>query len=261
MPSIAVMKKLNRIGMLAMGDPNWHTHIGIMTTPVREALRHGVSLFVYGENGYQNLAGTLGYDQIHGFTRDYRTRVMSRGYDWDSFLGQEGLTARDMQWAEYPSDGELAKAGLRGIFISEYFGWNQAQHLQLVRDLYGFEISPTPRERTYARDSNLNDLHDDGLHDWLKYVKFGYGRATDHACRDIRNGLMTREEGIEMVRRYDHIVPSDIKRWCEYVGWTEKRFFSEAEKWRGKVWVENDLFDPVFGNPFEGRWVKCNVWD
>ena len=54
----------------------------------------------------------------------------------------------------------------------------------------------------------------------MKYVKFGYGRVTDHVCRDIRNGDMTREEGIELVRQYDHVVPGDLVRWLDYVGMT-----------------------------------------
>ena len=53
--------------------------------------------------------------------------------------------------------------------------------------------------------SNLDDMHENGIHDYLKFVKFGYGRGTDHACKDIRAGRMTREQGIEMVRKYDHV--------------------------------------------------------
>src|SRR5205814_594680 len=83
----------------------------------------------------------------------------------------------------------------------------------LVKDLYGWEESPEPFDRTYRRMSNLDDMHENGMHDYLKYVKFGYGRASDHACKDIRAGLMTREQGVEMVRKYDHVKSRDLKRW------------------------------------------------
>ena len=49
--------------------------------------------------------------------------------------------------------------------------------------------------------SNLDDRYENGVHDLLKFVKFGYGRASDHASKDIRSGYMTREEGIEMVKK------------------------------------------------------------
>jgi len=69
-------------------------------------------------------------------------------------------------------------------------------------------------------------------------VKFGYGRGTDHASKDIRAGKMSREEGIEMVRRYDHVKPRrDLERWLEYVGMTEDEFDRIADTFRDpRVW-------------------------
>ena len=64
---------------------------------------------------------------------------------------------------------------------------------------YGFKEAEEPFERTYRRMSNLDDMHENGIHDYMKFVKFGYGRATDHVCKDIRAGKMSREEGIETI--------------------------------------------------------------
>lgn len=252
-PEVEVLKKLNRLGMLVMGDPNWHTHIGIMTLPIIMAAKFEVPLFIYGEHGFMNLGGMHSYNDLVEFTKKYRTEHMCRGYDWFDFVEEtEGLTEQDFVWAKYPSDEEIERLGLRGIFISNYFGWHQLSHLKLMEDLYGFEQYHVPFDRTYRRDSNLNDIHDNGIHDWMKYVKFGYGRATDHACRDIRNGAMTRDEGIEMVREYDHVVPSDIPRWLEYVGWTRSYLMEVADRFRDpRVWVRDDC----------GNWVKHNIWD
>jgi len=252
-PEIHVLKKLNRMGMTKMGDPNWHTHIGIMTFPIIAAAKFGVKLFIYGEHGFMNLGGMHSYNDLVEFTKKYRTEHMCRGYDWNDFIGgEEGLTAQDFIWAKYPSDEEIERAGLRGIFISNYFGWNQLDHLQQMVDLYGFELYDQPFDRTYRKDSNLNDVHDNGIHDYMKYVKFGYGRATDHACRDIRNKAMTRDQGIEMVREYDHVIPGDIQRWVEYVNWPRSRFDREADRFRDpRVWNKTDT----------GHWVKDNIWD
>jgi N-acetyl sugar amidotransferase len=252
-PEVAVLKKLNRLGMVKMGDPNWHTHIGIMTLPIVVAARFGVRLFVYGEHGFMNLGGMHSYADMVEFTRKYRTEHMCRGFDWFDFCEEtEGLTPQDFLWAAYPSDEEIERVGLRGIFIANYFGWRQLDHLQEMIERYGFELYDRPFDRTYRRDSNLNDIHDNGIHDYMKYVKFGYGRATDHACRDIRNGVMTREQGIEMVRRYDHVVPGDIPRWLDYVGWSRAQFDEVADRFRDpRVWARDD----------RGRWVKDTIWD
>jgi hypothetical protein len=98
--------------------------------------------------------------------------------------------------------------------------------------------------------SNLDDRYENGIHDLLKFVKFGYGRGSDHASKDIRTGYMTRGEGIEMVKKYDHVVPSDLDYWLDYVGLSELEFWETADTFRDPRvwWIEND------------EWFKENLW-
>ena len=86
----------------------------------------------------------------------------------------------------------------------------------------------------------------------MKFVKFGYGRASDHACKDIRTGYMTREKGIEMVRKYDHVIPSSLNYWLDYVGMKEEEF------WK----VANGFRDPnAFGEKRTVNGSKIISWD
>jgi hypothetical protein len=141
---------------------------------------------------------------------------------------------------------------LRGLFVGMYDRWDANAHSKLVKELYGWEESPVPFERTYRRMSNLDDKYENGVHDYLKWIKFGYGRATDHACKDIRTGYMTRAEGIEMVRKYDHVRSSDLYQWLDYVGRNEAWFDRIADGFRSpKVWLQDD----------SGTWRKRNIWD
>ena len=130
---------------------------------------------------------------------------------------------------------------MRGIYLGNYVDWDANKQTELMKE-FGFEESPEPFERTYRRMSNLDDMHENGIHDYLKYVKFGYGRGTDHACKDIRGGKMTREEGIEMVRRYDPVKPRrDLERWLEYVGMDEEEFDRIADGFRDpRVWARDE---------------------
>lgn len=98
--------------------------------------------------------------------------------------------------------------------------------------------------------SNLDDIYENGAHDYLKYIKFGYGRASDHVSKDIRRGHMTREEGIEMVKKYDHVKSSDIKIWLKYVDMSQEEFDTVADTFRDPRvwWIEN------------GEWFKDNIW-
>ena len=68
----------------------------------------------------------------------------------------------------------------------------------------------------------------------MKYIKFGYGRGTDHACKDIRSGYMTREEGIKMVKKYDHVRSDDTDVWLNYVGMKLEEFDRIADTFRKK---------------------------
>lgn len=245
-PAVEVLKKLNRLAFIVMGDMNWHAHVGITTVPVRVAAQHHIPLVIWGEHGYLDLCGQFSMDDFPEMSYRDRLEHFARGYEWNYFVGMEGLTAQDMIPWMYPTDQELFDLDLRGLYLGNYVYWEANEHGKMVVEKYGFETSDIAFERTYRRMSNLDDMHENGVHDYLKYVKFGYGRCTDHACKDIRAGLITREQGIELVRRMDPVKSSDLKRWLEYVDMTEAEFDAIADTFRDpRVWrMEN------------GCWVK-----
>ena len=251
-PSVSTLVKLNRLCFKKMGDMNWHGHCGIFSYPVQIAVKFRIPLIIWGEHGYTDLGGMYSMHDMIEMTARFRLEHAQRGYDWfDMINEEEGITAKDLLWARYPSDEELEDVEVRGIYLGNFVNWEANKQTKLMIDKFGFEISPEPFERTYRRMSNLDDMHENGMHDYLKFIKFGYGRATDHVCKDIRTGLMTREEGIEMVRRHDHIKSKDLLRWLKYVDMTEDEFDRIADTFRDpRVWKKNP----------DGFWVKENIW-
>jgi hypothetical protein len=163
---------------------------------------------------------------------------------------KEKLTEKDLMWAKYPSDEEVLKVGLRGLYVGNFIKWDPNVHAKLVQEKYGWKASEQPFERTYRRMSNLDDRYENGAHDLLKFIKFGYGRASDHASKDIRSGHMTRETGVEMVKKYDHVVSKDLYYWLKYVDMSEDEFWATADRFRDPRvwWIEN------------GEWWKDNLW-
>ena len=142
---------------------------------------------------------------------------------------------------KYPCDQDLFGLDLRGLFLGNYVYWEANEHTKLVIDRYGFEVNEKPFDRTCRTMSNLDDMHENGVHDYLKYIKFGYGRGTDHACKDIRAGLLSRRQAIELVAKYDPVKPSDLARWLEYVGMEEDEFDRIADTFRDpRVWWKED---------------------
>ena len=261
-PGTEVLRKMNRLGFKLQGDMNWHAHCGIFTVPIQVAVRYRVPLILWGEHGFLDLSGMYSLHDFVEFTAKHRLEHSLRGYDWYDFVDEglerlgrlelrEGLTVKDLLWACYPSDEEIAAVGVRGIYLGNYVDWDGHRNAQLAIERYGWRPAQQPFERTYRLISNVDDMHENGIHDYLKFVKFGYGRASDHACKDIRAGRMTRTQGLEMVRRYDHVKPRrDLERWLRYVGMSEEEFDAIADQFR----------DPRVWRIEQGQWMKDNIW-
>lgn len=251
-PSIKTLIKLNRAGFIIHGDMNWHAHCGIATYPVQVAVKFRVPLIIWGEHGPTHLGGQHSLNDLIEKNARIRLEHSQHGLDWTDFVGVEGLEESDLLWARYPSDHELEEVGVQQIYLGNYVYWDENLHGKMVAEKYGFEFAEKPFERTYRRFSNLDDMHENGIHDYMKYVKFGYGRATDHTSKDIRAGHITREEGIEWVRKLDSVKPRrDLERWLKYVGMTEEEFDRIANTFREpRVWWREN-----------GQWKKDNIWD
>lgn len=253
-PSIDLLKRMNRLCFKKMGDMNWHAHCGIFTYPIIVAVKFNIPLIIWGEHGFMDVGGMHSLSDYVEFTYRYRHEHGLRGYEWYDMLDDEEnpIQKNELLWAMYPSDEEIKRVGVRGIYISNYVPWLPNEHTDLVINKYGFKVMEEGFDRTYRKMSNLDDMHENGIHDYLKYIKFGYGRATDHVCKDIRDGIITREEGIELIKKYDHVKPRDLYRWLEYVGMTEEEFDRIADTFRDRrVWERLP----------DGTWVKDNIWD
>lgn len=242
-PSISTLKKLNKLAFYVMGDMNWHAHVGIFTTAPRIAIQQNIPLIFWGEHGYADLCGQFSMHDFPEMNYRERTEHSARGFDWQFFVGIDDISSQDMELWKYPTDAQLFDSGLRQIYLGHYIPWEANYHLQLMVDRYGFEISDDPFDRTYRRGSNLDDIHENGIHDYLKYIKFGYGRCTDHASKDIRAAKIDRQEAIRLVNHYDPIKPRDLYRWLDYVDMTESEFDRVCDLFRDpRVWKFDDTW-------------------
>ena len=133
---------------------------------------------------------------------------------------------------------------MRGIYLSNYFFYDGNHNYNIAKKFYNWKEKIGGFDRTYRTFSNIDDMHENGVHDYLKFIKFGYGRGTDHANYDVRLGLISREEGIRLVLKYDHVTPlSDLNSWCEYVKMSKEEFYFHANKFRDpRIWTIKDGF-------------------
>jgi len=251
-PGIDTLIKLNRLGFKMMGDMNWHNHAGIRIIPAQFAVRFSVSVFIWGETAW-DISGMFSPDDYVEFNKRMIIEHDMRGFTRNDMIGKEGITESEMRWCKMPSDEEFEEHSLRGLYLGNYTRWDPYKQTKKIMALYDWEPARQPFERTYRTISNLDDMHENGIHDYMKWIKFGYGRCSDHASKDIRLGNMTREQGIDYVSKYDHIKPMrDLTRWLDYVGMTEEEFDTIADTFRdSRVWSKNK----------NGEWEKDNIWD
>jgi len=250
-PSVDVLKKLNRLAFKKIGDMNWHDHCGIVTVPIIMAVKFKIPLIIWGETEW-DIAGIYGPEDVVEFSNRSRHENSLRGYEWYDFIknNEEKLTEKDFAWAKYPSDEEILSVGVRGIYIGNFFKWDGKRNAELMKEKYDWRASKKPFERTYRNFSNLDNRYSNGVSDLLKFVKFGYGRCTDHASKDIRNKHINRDKGIELVKKHDHVVSADLEHWLEYVNMSKQSFWETADKFRDpRVWTIKNK-----------QWYKDNIW-
>ena len=251
-PSEETLIKLNKAAFYMMGDMNWHNHAGIKIIPVKTALQFKVPLFIFGEVSW-DISGMFSINDYSEYNKRSELEHAMRGFLADDFVGKENLNKKDMSWYTVPDDETYFQNKLKGIFLGNFVKWDPYKQTDLMKQLYNWEEAKEPFERTYRKISNLDDMHENGIHDYLKFIKFGYGRCSDHASKDIRMGYLTRDEGIKLVKKYDHIKPlKDLNRWLKYTSTTEEEFDSHAETFRDtRVWLKEN-----------SKWEKkYNLWD
>ena len=238
-PNPQLLPRLMRVSLEKMGDPCWHCHAGIFTFPVQVAVKFNIPLIVWGEQVFMELGGMYSHNDMVEMTRKFRREHGMRGYDAEDMVDEkENIRLSDLKWGIYPSDEEIERVGVRGIYLNNFIPWDPKAQTELMIKEYEFETSKQPR--SFNCYDNVECPHCNGMHDYLKWLKFGYGRGTDHSVDLIRSGRMKRKTGIEMVRKYDSERPKDLDRLLKFMGVSEEQFVKSVENMRHpKAWKKN----------------------
>lgn len=205
-PNPVVRRKLNRIGLQQVGDISWPEHVGIFTIPVRAAVQFNVPLLVWGENSQNEYGGPAAAAENNVLDRRWLEEFGGLlGLRVSDLIGLEGITAKDLIPYTYPTDEELRRVGVTGLFLGYYLPWDGYANA-LIAQASGFESLSHTAEGSVVNYENV-DNHQTGIHDYFKFLKFGFGRATDIACLHLRRGRITRQDAQDMVRRHDGKFP------------------------------------------------------
>lgn len=205
-PNPMIRRKINRIGLTQVGDISWPEHVGIFTIPVRAAVQYKVPLIIWGENSQNEYGGPASAAENHILNRRWLEEFGGLlGMRVSDLIGQENIEAKHLIAYTYPSDEALQEVGVTGIFLGHYVPWDGLSNV-LIAQTYGFTTYSGIVEGTMVNYENLDNYHT-GIHDYFKFLKFGFGRATDLACLHVRRGRLTREQAMDITYRLDGKFP------------------------------------------------------
>lgn len=205
-PNPVVRRKLNKLGLLNVGDISWPEHAGIFTIPVRAAVQYKIPLIVWGENSQNEYGGPAADSENNVLTRRWLEEFGGLlGLRVSDLIGLEGITEKNLIPYTYPTDEELQSVGVTGIFLGHYLPWDGYSNA-LISQAYGFKSLDSTVEGSIVNYENI-DNYQTGIHDYFKYLKFGFGRSSDIAALHVRRGRLMREDAMDLVKRHDGKFP------------------------------------------------------
>lgn len=205
-PNKKVRRKLNRIGLLDVGDISWPEHVSIFTIPVRAAVQYSIPLIVWGENSQNEYGGPAAACENNILDRNWLEEFGGLlGLRVSDLAASYGIKEQELIPYRYPTDEQLKAVGVTGLFLGHYIPWDGYSNA-LISQAFGMTTYDKVVEGSNVNYENL-DNHQTGIHDYFKFLKFGFGRTTDIACLHVRRDRITRADAINMIKMHDGKFP------------------------------------------------------
>lgn len=201
-----VRRNINRLALTQVGDISWPEHVTIFTIPVRIAVQFNVPLIIWGENPQNEYGGPAAAAADKVLSRRWLEEFGGLlGLRVSDLIGQDGIEPKHLIQYTYPSDDELKRVGVTGLFLGYYIPWDGYGNA-LFAQAHGFETYHKPVEGSLVNYENLDNVQT-GIHDYFKFLKYAFGRATDLACMHVRRGRLSRTDALNLVKKHDGKFP------------------------------------------------------
>jgi len=239
-PNGKIHRKLSKITFEEFGDNFLPFIYGQQNYPYQIAVKFNIPLIFYGEDGDVEYGGSFErFDQSKlDLTYSLKSKFSSLAPNyWEKF----GILEKDMKFYQAPSMEDIKKTGVEAHYFSYFKKWNPEEHYEISKQHLGFEPLPTGRsEGTYTNFASLDDKSD-GFHYYMAFIKFGIGRTTSDAAHQIRDGVITRDEGVDLVLKYDDEYPKLYeKEFLEYLDIDNQTLNQVFDKFRRELIWKND---------------------
>lgn len=241
-PNKTLRRKMAKYALQTVGDISWCEHVLIWSIPAAEANRRDIPFVLYGECP-QNEYGA-------GPRESQTASHMGNGWEQE-FGGMLGLRLADMR-EQFP-EGNFAPYRLpaqppQRLFMGYFFKWDGLENARIAKQ-HGFQVNPLWVEGSACDYENLDNLQT-GIHDYFRFLKYGYGRATDIVSSEIRRCRMTREKAVEIANYRDRMPPGS------YLGVGLSVILGNL----GMTWEEFMVCVKRFANRDLFEWSNSSPW-
>ena len=253
-PNGKLQRKLAKLCFEELGDAFHVFVLGQVSFPFHIALKLGVNLIFYGENGEAEYAGDpedvdKPWKPISEFTHQFFkgstfSDLLDYGINNKKYMNADEISESDLVYYSPPSITDLDKAGIKGEYYFSYYNkWIPQENYYYCTEHTGFRPNKERSEGTYSKYASIDDKMD-GFHYYMRYIKFGLGRCVEDASHEIRDNHITREEGIALAKKYEGEFPKKyLNDFLNYLNSSEEDFWQIVDSWRQEhLWhkIDND---------------------
>ncbi|WP_312470777.1 N-acetyl sugar amidotransferase [Neobacillus sp.] len=237
-PNLRAQKQIMRKTFEKYGKPTWYIDRLIYTFPLNIASKFNIPLIVYGENISYEYGGAQRVETYSA--KDQINNGVASGIDFEELI-DENISLMDLSMCNPPSGEKIQE--LEPIYLSYFVRWNSyANYIFAKKNGFKDLTHEWNREHTFENFDQV-DSYAYLVHPWLKYPKFGHASATDYASKFIRYGLISREEGIDLVKKFDHRVDQKaVQSFIEFLGYSQTEFYQIIDKFYNKDIFNKNLF-------------------
>ncbi len=230
-PNFNIVKKMMFESLFRRGDFCWHCHVGVNAFPIRIAIEKNIPLLIYGEPSAE-YGSFYNYNNLEFQDVERFNKTGNLGINAEDMIGMikqrypnEKIDERDFKPFIYPSQKELNEKNILGTYLGNYIPWDVKEQVKIIKkelNWEGDEVEGIPEEYDYEKI----ECYMQGVRDYIKFIKRGFGRTSHLVSIDIRNNRMSREQGMKLVKEYDGKRPKSLDFFLGLVKMTEDEFYN-----------------------------------
>ena len=230
-----IIQKIMVESLIRRGDFCWHCHVGIAALPIRIAIEKKIPLIFYGEPSAE-YASFYSYKDKEELNVEKFNKAINLGINAEDMYQMikerypnSEVSMSDFKYYIFPTQRDLKINDINALYLGNYIPWDVKNQVQIIKNELGWEgdeVEGIPPEYDYEKIECMMQ----GVRDYIKFLKRGFGRTAHLVSIDIRNKKLSREKGLELTKLYDGKKPKSLDIFLKLINMNEKEFYEIIKK-------------------------------